>query len=291
MLTGLQELNRFLDRSTRLFEEAVLNILRAKFMLKAGEKSAVFGLARLIKHTLIMADLHGRKRTLMEADAYERNGKFSELPDKTPINPGVEFEEALNDILTREPRLARSAAAVARLYTDEHAFAMARSASMNLTKRVQKAMMGLMQKGGTTSLTENEILRMAAEEGHDWTRAYAATVYRTNAATAYSRGRFQQAMDEEVKQVIPAMELVGIDDDRTRPNHRAGQGLIAATVDPVWERVRPPLGYNCRDGVIFVSKYDLERKNLLRKDGSVIRYEPPQFHNCHPDEGFRPGVW
>lgn len=292
MITGQTELGDFLDRSTKLFEGAFFNWLHARFQKDGNAEEGLRELALLLQRTLILADMHGRRRTLMEADhirRLEREGRFAELPDRTPISYGVTFEEALDDLLTREPRLAQSAAEVARLYSTEQVFAMARSASMKLTERVKQAIADLIQSGEATGRTNNEILRAAIENSHDWTRAYAATVYRTNISTAYNNGRFQQAKDPDVQQAIRALEVVGVADDRERPNHRAARGLIAATVDPIWSRAKPPYGFQCRHSIAFVSRFELERRGLLRPDGSVIRREPPGFAAFRPDEGFRAG--
>ena len=90
----------------------------------------------------------------------------------------------------------------------------------------------------------------------DFTRSYANTVYRTNLNTAYTAGRFQQAQEPGVRTVLPAMERWEIMDSAvrrgrpidgpkggTKENHAAAHGLVAATTDPIWNRVASPSGY------------------------------------------------
>jgi SPP1 gp7 family putative phage head morphogenesis protein len=283
MMLAKDELEKFLNRRTDLFGEALFQLSQ-----RSGQdrRFALLDLSDLIQRTMILADLHGRKRLLMEADSAKRkSSKFASVPDSTPIVPNIPFEEAVEDILSREPRLARSSEEVARMYSSQRVFAMARSVELRLTERVQQAVADLIKGKRTSGKTENEILRMAAEESHDWTRAYAATVYRTNAATAYNNGRFAQAKDEDVREVIPAMQFTAILDDRTRPNHRAAHGLIAPTDDPIWNWIAPPIGFQCRCSADFVSVYELERRGLIQ-NGRVVRYVPPTFSEAHADSGF-----
>lgn len=277
MLSGHDELTRFLDKRTRLFTQAIHDIFRDRYG-KGESKHPIGDMAKLISHTMILADLNGRKRVLMEADQERRKRKFSDT-SKTPISP-LPFEEAIDDLVSRDPRLAYGYKAVQELYNTEHVFALAKSVNKNLTERIQGAINSLMESGGSLPEFEN-----VWKEITPWAQAYGDTVYRTNCSTAYTEGRFKQAEDPDVQEVIPAMQFVSMHLPTSRPHHEAADGLIAATNDPIWKRFRPPLGYNCMDGTNFVSKYELDRRGLW-KDGRVIPYFPPRFAEAHPDEGF-----
>ena len=122
----------------------------------------------------------------------------------------------------------------------------------------------------------------------DFTRAYSETVYRTNLTSAFAAGRFKQVESEEVRRVTPAFEFDAIDDAAVRPNHAAADGLIAAVNDPVWSRISPPLGHNCRCGLRLVDRFELKRRGLLR-GFSVTPYFPPNFREAKPDDGFTKG--
>ncbi len=291
-ISSQEELDRFLDRSTSLFEQAFNGYLAAEFLGRGSVNDALWDMTHLLQKTMILADLHGRRRALMEADYMRANprARFAGLPDRTPLTGKVPFEEAIEDLLSREPRLAKSAAEVSRLYNTDHVFSMARSCSLRLTERVKQIISDLM-RGKLASSPESEIMKAAVEEAHNWTRAYASTVYRTNVASVYVNGHFQQALDPDVSEIVKAMEVVGIADDRERPNHKPARGLIASTKDPIWNHLRPPYGYNCRHNVVFVSKFTLEERGLLKPNGDVIRYEPPNFHLFRPDEGFGIGEY
>lgn len=299
MITGKEELERWLDKHSRLFEDAVKRMAWARFQGTWKDRMRERkNMATLIQHTMILADMRGRKRVLMEVNALDRSAKFAaKTPplqptgDKTPLS-SLSFREAIDDILSRDPKLAEGYREVTRLYNEGHVFALARAAEGNVddrlamwrTKEVQKALVEVERAGKGI----DEFGEMMQEIG-PWSKWYADVLYRTNISNAVSNGRFAQALDEDVQEVAPALELVGVSDDRERPNHAAAMGFTATAKDPRWSIIRPPLGYNCRHGVNLISKGDLERRGLF-KNGEVIPYIPPNFHEAHPDPGFKAGA-
>lgn len=79
------------------------------------------------------------------------------------------------------------------------------------------------------------------------------TVARTNLATAYSVGR-RRAM-EDAAEDLPFWEYVAVNDDRTRPTHRALDGTIRPANHEFWNTHYPPLGWNCRCTVVATNSY------------------------------------
>lgn len=203
-------------------------------------------------------------------------------PEGVPgsLLPRVPFTEAVADILAREPRLVAGAEEAAAAYTAEHGFALARSSSMEVTQRVQQVIARAVATGGTVP-TVTEVI---AEVG-DFTRAYAEMALRTNLATAYSAGRFRQMAEPAVAFAIGGLRYTAVKDVDTRPNHAACDGLIASPADPVWHRCAPPLGFNCRCSVDFVSWPELQARGLIGDDGKVRPARVPP--GAHPDAGFR----
>lgn len=295
MISPQDELEKYLDRKGTLFSQALLNCVSAP-RESMDRAQAMDELAALIQKTLMVTDMHGRYRMLKEADAVKEKHyiKMSEIPDNANPIGGLPFTEAIEDLIDREPRLAESWQEVSRLYNTQKVFAMARSADQKITDRVQKEVTELVAGGKTHHEVEKAILDIgqSAEMGavRNWTRAYSANVYRTNAATGYSNGRLEQAKDPEVAEVIPALRYSALHDARTRPHHFAADGLIAATTDPVWHRMRTPAGWQCRCSMDFVSRFELERMGLIHGDKVTPLY-PPNFANAHPDPGFRLGTF
>ncbi|MEJ2435867.1 MAG: phage minor head protein, partial [Pseudolabrys sp.] len=254
-----------------------------------GRMNAMERVARTIGQTMTLADLFGRRRVWLEIDAAPVGGQPEFVHfEASPVVPHVPFSEAYDDLLRREPRLAENAAEVANLYETKHAFALARSADKELTSAVERFIAKTVQSGKPAPAAAQIIADMG-----DWTRAYAGTVYRTNLNTAYTAGRFQQAQEPGVREILPAFERYSIHDSAVRQgrprdggeNHLAASGLVADTRDAVWRRAAPPSGYGCRCGVRLVPRVELRRRGLLEGD-RVLRYEPPGFAAFAPHPNF-----
>lgn len=239
----LDELEELAHNSTALLQRELEPLGRA--ILRGddeGRARARRRIARLLGQTMTLADLLGRRRLLLEADAIGSDIAGDMAPllfRETPIVPRVDFREALDDLLRREPRLAQTAAAVAELYQREHAFALARSADLALTEQVRDFLAGGIRAGAPRSAIQEAIARLG-----DFSRSYAETIYRTNLNTAFTAGRFRQVEEPGVREVIGAFEFQAVNDRDTRPNHRAAHGLVASPADTIWETLSPPLGYN-----------------------------------------------
>jgi SPP1 gp7 family putative phage head morphogenesis protein len=245
---------------------------------------AVTEMGRYIGQVLAVCNLLGRRRTMIVARATV--GRAAQFATTLPsgLIPATEFEEAVSDILEREPALAEGWAAVSELYTTQHGFALAKSADVEITRRVQAVVAQTIREGRAPGAAAEEIAGLGG-----WTRAYAETVFRTNAATAYTAGTFEQARDPDIAAVMTAFEYLAARDADTRENHAALHGLIAATDDPLWNTYAPPCGYNCRCDLRLVSKYELEEMGLIGPAGQVLRRIPPNFSAGGPDPGFRTG--
>jgi len=297
------EFTALADHSTKLFARPFTALLYAIAAYEEPARRRAFArCAAAIGDTMTLADLYGRRRVLLESDFADTRRFYAPTPElaiyggRTPVVPDVPFSEAYEDILRREPRLATTAAKVAELYRTKHAFALARSAEVSLTEAVQRLVGRAVKEGIPTPSASAQV----AELG-DFTTAYAGTVYRTNLATAYTAGRFQQAKDPEVARILPAMERYSVTDSalrRGRPedggeNHAAANGLVAAVGDPVWRTHAPPSGYGCRCGIRMVARSELRRRGLLQDDGTVLRLEPPGFasFSAHPNFGSPPSIY
>lgn len=293
----VDELAEIQSRSALLFERKLLALAEAT-LFDGGDarRQRLAGLAQLIGESMTLADLIGRKRLLMEFDRHTDDPEPEDQAPEiltfadTPVVPHVPFGEAVDDIVSREPRLALGWRAVADLYKRAHAFALAKSADASLTTRVQKMIQGFLRTGKTVAQAAVEITREGVlNEIRGWTRAYADTVYETNIATAYAAGRARQAKDPDIRRVMAAFRYVSALLESTRPNHRAAHGLVAGVDDPVWEAIYPPNGHRCRCAARLVSKSELRRMNLLSDRGAVMRSEPAGFEAAHRDEGFGGG--
>lgn len=86
------------------------------------------------------------------------------------------------------------------------------------------------------------------------------TIYRTNKMSAYHAGRYMRHKRRATSR--PYWQYVAIMDSRTRPSHAALNGMVFRHDDPIWGRIYPPNGFNCRCRVRALSLAALERAGL-----------------------------
>lgn len=291
----IDELGEFIHRSADSFAEAMERLVFATLTQNMmGRQRELDSLAELISQTMTLSDLHGRRRVFLESDALlDRTPQLdierilisdTNYFAETPIVPQQPFDDAVADLLRRDPRLVQNAAQVADVYSTRHGFALARSTDLQLTARVQKAIADLAAKG----VTDVEAGRVIAEMG-DFTQAYAETVYRTNVATSYQAGRFAQVADPDVAKFIKAFRYVSTLDSVARENHKAAHGLIAGTDDIIWNTYSSPMGFNCHCGNRLVDVAELKIRKLILPNGQITRLIPPTFGGAFPDPGFGRG--
>jgi SPP1 gp7 family putative phage head morphogenesis protein len=276
-----------------------LILARARAQVGQGDpqktQAARSRLADVLRQSQALADLMGRRRALLELDAAKsRAAKRSAVQhsnviryEQTPVVPRVPFQQAIEDLVSREPRLAASAELVAEVYTRDHGFALAQSADVAITERIQKAIARALRLGQPEPKATEIVRRLG-----DFTKAYAKTAYRTNLNTAFTAGRFQQAADPEVAPVMPAFEYMAIQDADVRrgriedqgENHLALHGFIAPTNSRTWNTYAPPNGYQCRCTLRLVSVFELMRRGIIDEPGqSVQEQSVPSGAAVHPD--------
>ena len=276
-LAALRELSaRRLADAIRAYERA----LAAGTMGRAAEAE----ITRLIGQTISFSRTLGRLNIIAAYDAAvgRKDSQAAAILDVTrsPFREDVSFDRMLESFVTREPRLAIGYRAVQQAYDEAHVFALAKSATLDVTTAVQDRLArAFVSSEGLVSASD------AVAEMGDWTRAYADTVYRSSLGSAFNSGIRLQMQDPDVEDVFVAMEFNATRDSATRTNHAAAHGLIAGTHDQVWQRFTPPLGYQCRCSLSPVSRFELADRGLF-VNGSVVRYEPPSFGGAHPDAGF-----
>lgn len=106
---------------------------------------------------------------------------------------------------------------------------------------------GLNVKDATTLLAQN--LKNSGIGGKSY---LAETWARTSTNQAYSAGRWQQAKDPDIADLIWGYEYVAINDDRVRDSHAALDGVRKPKDDPFWNIYWPPNGWNCRCDVLEI---------------------------------------
>jgi SPP1 gp7 family putative phage head morphogenesis protein len=281
---------KLLDSLTPVGQEAVEEYAKAIVSGDLEKTMAAYErLAQVLGSMMSVSELAGRIRTLHEATVRGWAPPVTISVQKTGQRvPAVVFEEAIEDLLEREP-VARAAGITARSIQEvwsDHGFALAKSASVEITKKVRDTI-GMVMRHPDFNTVEAGTAAIQSLTG--WTQSYAENCFRTTGATVYVAGRFKQMSDPSIHSVIPAFMYSAIRDADVRPNHWAAHGLIAGVDDPIWNRFSPPMGFNCRCDLVLKDRYELQKHGLLDSKGNVIRYLPHSFHLAYPDPGFSGG--
>jgi len=303
MIDQQDELHKLFNRSTILFTKFITGMAEGQIRGAPNkEKENLSELADLIHHSMMLADILGRKRVYMQVDHIERTELSSEmnrlittsipdvvLSETTPIVPHVPFQEAIDDLISREPRIANSIAEMQEVYR-KHGLSLARRANDQMISEIQDKIVQFRKEGVTVPQAAELLEGMGQRAGvKDFTRAYGETVYRNAVSTSYSAGMFRLAQDPEVSSVMPAMEYAATRDADVRANHLAADGLIAPTTHDVWLRFSTPMGHNCRCSLLMVDRFDYAK---LQDDGRLTAdgvFYPPNFSQAGPDRGFETG--
>lgn len=77
------------------------------------------------------------------------------------------------------------------------------------------------------------------------------TVYRTNVNSVYNQSTRFNAVTSDV---TPYLMYDAVGDERTRPEHMRLDGTVKRGDSKFWDKYTPPLGFNCRCGVVPISK-------------------------------------
>jgi SPP1 gp7 family putative phage head morphogenesis protein len=168
--------------------------------------------------------------------------------------------------------------------------AFARSAEAAVTERVQSLITQAIREGIPEVNAATRIVKdvdLVRKRTAAWSESYARMSFRTNVNTAVTAGRFRQAQDPDVKALVPCMQFDAVDDGDVRDNHHAGDGIILKVDNPAWNKVAPPLGYNCRCQVNLITVPMLRRMGRINPDGSVREDRVPS--GWRPDAKFRHG--
>lgn len=164
------------------------------------------------------------------------------------------------------------------------AFTIAGVSDQRLIAKIRDALAETLSKGGTTAEFHKAVDAMTTEAGIEKMAAFELdTVFQTNTGKAYSAGRLEQMKEPGLMDALPYWQYWTVGDLRVRPAHAALDGFCARAIDPVWMKIYPPSGFNCRCSVIPVLPEDapegsdeggMERLPLLARLG----VPEPGFH-------------
>lgn len=204
----------------------------------------------------------------------------------------VSITEAADDLVARTPETLqnaaeRTAARIAALYAAGPNIAFVRAATQTVTMAAQDYIARAVRNGiaeGRAAEGLQQAVMNAGAETEAWSWGYAKMAFRTNLNTAVTAGRFRQAQEPVIRDIIPAFRFDTVGDVDTRHNHQAADGIILRTDSTEWRKIAPPLGYNCRCTVVPMTIAMLKREERWRNN-AVVESRVPS--TAFPDPGFR----
>jgi len=110
---------------------------------------------------------------------------------------------------------------------------------------------------GKLAQTDMETGEMA---GKGLTPRRLETIFRANLQTAYMAGRYQAHLENAADR--PWWMYVAIMDGRTRPQHASLNGRVFRYDDPIWQKLYPPNGYNCRCRVRALTDAEIKMRGI-----------------------------
>lgn len=268
----------------RILRKAVIANIQAKSQedkVRVKEE-----LAEALVRQQSTADLLGRRRLFLDTHGEEKKRSFSlyEIPEEKTAD---EFIKRLEEEGTPE----------AEQIMQEHrksvtSFALGASLlAAWVIKKATKAVNRLIRREVKSGLSRDDAQAKVIKslEDHDpevsVTKSYAETVFRTNLNTAYTSARTQQATTPAFRNKVVAWKYVTMEDDRVRANHAAAHDFIAHVTDPIWKKLSPPMGFNCRCVLEAVGLSAAQRAGAATESGLATYKLAPI--GAHPDAGFQ----
>ncbi len=108
-------------------------------------------------------------------------------------------------------------------------------------------------------------------------------IYRNNLQVAYATGNYKQA--KEVANERPYWQYRSVNDGRTRPLHRAWNGITLRHDDPWWDTHHPPNGWNCRCRIRTLSQRQLDKEGITLSNSESLNNQFPLVDWTDPATG------
>jgi SPP1 gp7 family putative phage head morphogenesis protein len=263
---------------------AAPQIVAAQFQNKLGG---------MVARYLAAFDLLGRAHVI-EAAQLKTGSKFK-LATTTTIPKfddnllgfeNVPFTQAIERVLKLIGMSRNAFDGLARKYRMQ-AFTVAGLSDVKLIEQIKLALAEVMARGGTVQDFERAVNGLTDKAGVErLAKNQIDTIFQTVVQTAYQNGRFEQMTDPAVLAALPYWMYRTAGDNRVRPAHAALDGFAARALDPVWHRLYPPCGYNCRCTVTAEGPGDVPKDADLPGLSRI----PAGAFNV-PDPGFGGGAF
>lgn len=166
------------------------------------------------------------------------------------------------------------------------AFTLAGVADARLIGRIQESLAQTAEKGQTKSFFRKAAKALTTDAGAEEVNKFTLdTAFHTAMQKAYSAGRLLQMREPHMMEDLPFWQYWTMEDNRVRPEHAAIDQFIALAIDPVWQKIYPPSGYNCRCGVVPLPREEALAIDPNAEDGGLERL-PAITAELVPTPGF-----
>ncbi len=213
--------------------------------------------ANILGRTQIQREVHRKTGKAVPISTVSRKPAhhFAEdLDDDAPLTSGF----SVNLPPDRAAEYLRQLTPVTRETFDgltsqyrKDAFTVSGTADLRLIQKIRDELAATLHQGATPAQFKATAAKLTSAAGVQELNAFTLdTVFTTNMQKAYSLGRYEQLKEPAVMDALPFWEYMTVGDDRVRPEHAVLDGFQALNNDPVWNKIYPPNGFNCRCTVI-----------------------------------------
>ena len=250
--------------------QAGFNILGRLTVLQGGraktDKPLLFNTSSRLVSFADGLDLAAREASVYYSFDVPPTGAIEYLRNLTPVT------KDLFDGLTRQYR--------------NDAFTIAGVNDQRIIEKVRDALGTVVNEGGTPGDFRKIVNYITSEAGADALDAFEIdTVFNTNVQKAYSAGRYEQMTDASVMEALPFWQYWTVGDNRVRPEHEAIDLFVARAIDPVWRKIYPPSGFNCRCSVVPITEAEALSIDKNAGDDGLMRL-PVLVKDSVPTPGF-----
>lgn len=253
----------------------------------------------LARH-LAAADLLGRLQIMRHAR--KKTGRMLQLA-ASGRQAAVRFDEDPHDLVTAgfgfdlpnddAERFIRGLTPVTReifngltAQYQRDAFTLAGVSDVRLLGRIRDALGEIAAKGGTVQDFHAAVRKLIGDASVDELNAFTLdTAFQTAMQKAYSAGRLQQMREPSMVEALPFWQYWTVGDMRVRPEHAVLDGFLARAIDPVWGKIYPPSGFNCRCSVVPIPEDEALKIDPHASEGGMERL-PLLARVLVPQQGF-----
>jgi SPP1 gp7 family putative phage head morphogenesis protein len=265
---------------------------------RPGDSDLQLQLGNTLARHMAAADLLGRLQILRHAhtktgktlplSTSSRSVRFDEqYPDRAAAGFAFDVggDDAAERIRNLTPVTRQVFDGLTSLYKRD-AFTLAGASDVRLIEKARDALAEAAQKGDTLQDWHAAVNKLTSDAGVEDLNAFSLdTAFQTAMQKVYSSGRLEQMQDPATMDLLPFWQYWTVGDLRVRPEHRVLDGFLARAIDPVWRRIYPPSGFNCRCSVVPMPENEALKLDENAGDDGLMRL-PALAQLLVPQQGF-----